>query len=264
MVGVAVGAWLTAVVPTYYGPVVAALAAFCVCAAGNCHNDLRDIAIDRINRPGRVLVRDAVSTRTAALLAALLYLAGLVLGLAVNRWVFGMVLTAVVLMVLYNVWAKRVPLLGNVIISALGGMLFITGGLAVDPQLAFILPGPLVPAVLAFGYHLVREMVKDVQDIEGDRAAGIRTFPQVVGIHRAMTVVLVLFLLFVLMSYVPVYERWYGSPYKVLAVYVVDLPLLALLIVVWGYPTPRLLSVASTALKAGMGIGLAAILWGAW
>ncbi|MEW5994430.1 MAG: digeranylgeranylglyceryl phosphate synthase, partial [Candidatus Zixiibacteriota bacterium] len=50
MVGVLVGAEMTWLHPEYYGPIVAALAAFLICAGGNIVNDVADIAIDRINR----------------------------------------------------------------------------------------------------------------------------------------------------------------------------------------------------------------------
>ena len=65
MIAVGVGAYMTVPSPVYYGPLVTALAVFFVCAAGNIFNDIVDIEIDRINRPHRVLVRGALTTRQA-------------------------------------------------------------------------------------------------------------------------------------------------------------------------------------------------------
>ena len=259
-VGVWIGAYLTALTPTYYGPVVAGLAAFFVCAAGNIVNDLRDIESDRINHPDRVLVRGGLSVRYARNLAIGLNVVAVLMGLAVSWQLAVMAAATVGLLLLYNVSLKRVPLAGNALVALLAGLTFITGGLAVDPVLTFRLPGPLIACVYAFFLHLVREIVKDVQDIEGDRRLGITTLPQIIGASKSLLLALGLFAVLVLLTLVPIAEGWFGRIYAVLAVYVVDLPLLALLILLWGYPTPRLLRIVSAALKIGMAIGLVALL----
>ncbi|RME19030.1 MAG: hypothetical protein D6800_14830, partial [Candidatus Zixiibacteriota bacterium] len=149
MVGVVVGAHLTTFEPRYFGPLVTALAAFLVCAGGNCHNDLRDLDSDRINHPERSLVTGAVSPKTARLLMGTSYGIALLFAWAVNLYVLAVVATAILLLTVYNLRGKRWPLVGNLIISSLAGLLFLAGGWATDPRLVFVLPGPLVPAVLA-------------------------------------------------------------------------------------------------------------------
>ena len=90
------------------------------------------------------------------------------------------------LLVAYNLYLKKVPLVGNVAVALLAGMTFITGGLAYDPVFTFRLPGPLIPATFAFFFHLVREIVKDVQDIDGDSRLGVKSLPMVVGVSRSL------------------------------------------------------------------------------
>lgn len=260
MVGVYIGAFMTWTHPAYYNPLVAALAAFFVCAAGNVLNDLADIEIDRINRPDRVLVKGTITISHARWLTVIFSLLAVILALAVNTAVLIVVLVALGLLVVYNFRLKKVPLLGNIIIAMLSALTFLTGGWAINHQWVLQLPGPLIPAVFAFFFHLVREIVKDVEDIEGDAHAGVETLPQVIGISRALMTALGLFFILVILTYIPILTGWFGRTYEIITVYMVDLPLLLILILIWGYPSPKMLRIGSYALKAGMALGLVALL----
>ncbi|HWR81902.1 MAG TPA: geranylgeranylglycerol-phosphate geranylgeranyltransferase [Candidatus Deferrimicrobium sp.] len=259
-VGVVVGAEMTWSRLTLWGPAAAAIAAFLICAAGNVVNDLRDVEIDRVNRPDRVLVRQTLSRRYAIALAVVADFVAVLLALLINLFVATTAVMVIAALLWYNMRLKRIPVAGNMIIAGLGGLTFITGGLAVDPAVALYLPGPIVPAVFAFLFHLVREVIKDIQDVEGDSHTGVRTLPQVIGVQKSLSVALSLFLILVLLTYVPIIAGWYGSYYKIITVYCVDLPLLLLLILLWGFPTPVMLKVTSLSLKAGMALGILALL----
>ncbi|MGD8922810.1 MAG: UbiA family prenyltransferase, partial [Candidatus Zixiibacteriota bacterium] len=117
MAAVWVGAYLTWLDPVYYGPLVAGFAAFLVCAAGNVINDIVDIDIDRVNRPDRVLVRGDVSIPYARNLAILSGVIAIICGVAVNIEVTIAVVAAMVLLLLYNLWLKRVRVAGNFVIA---------------------------------------------------------------------------------------------------------------------------------------------------
>ncbi|MCP4683909.1 MAG: UbiA family prenyltransferase [bacterium] len=258
-VGVAIGAWMTWFTPVYFGPTVAAIAAFCVCAAGNVVNDLRDVEVDRINRPKRVLVRGALSPAFARNLAIGLNLVAVLLAVSVSWWLAVVALITILLLLAYNMTLKKIPLAGNVVVALTAGLTFLTGGIAVDPYLAFRLPGPIIPMAFAFFFHLVREIVKDVQDIEGDRRSGVRTLPQIIGVSASLLTALGLFVVLTVLTCMPIFFGWFGDTYKVIAVYVVDLPLLALLIFLWGNPSSRMLAASSAFLKIGMTLGVVAL-----
>jgi len=261
--GVVIGAWMTWFEPRILPTMLASIATFCVCAAGNVINDMRDIEIDRRNRPDRVLVTGQVSTTAALKLAIALQAVALVCAAVVDPvMVLGIVILASGLVQFYNFRLKRIPVVGNLVIATLGALTFITGGYAVNPDMVWVLPGPAIPAVFAFLLHLSREIIKDAEDIEGDFAEGIRTLPQLIGVQRSVAVVLVLSLVLVICTYVPVLYDWLNEIYKVIAVYIVGLPLLAVLIFVWGNPTGRMLRVASTALKVAMALGAVALVLG--
>ena len=82
--GVWIGAHLTWIVPAYYGPMVASIAAFLICAAGNAMNDLVDVEVDRTNHPQRVLVKERLSPKYARNLAVGLNAAALLMALAIS------------------------------------------------------------------------------------------------------------------------------------------------------------------------------------
>ena len=257
---VLIGAYFTWTSPVYYAPVMSAIAAFLVCAAGNVVNDIVDIDVDLINQPKRVLPAGDISKVAATKLAIALTILAVFVAMAINWLVMGAVVLAIILLTLYNLKAKRIPILGNLIIALLGALTFLTGGLAVDKLLTFTLPGPLIPALFAFFFHLAREILKDVEDIEGDRRVGIRTFPQVVGESKAVLTVLVVFFIMVVLTFIPVFAGWFGRAYEIITIYIIDLPLLLFLIFIWGNPNRRMLRMGSIGLKAGMLLGIVALI----
>jgi geranylgeranylglycerol-phosphate geranylgeranyltransferase len=257
--GVIVGARMAWTFPVYYGPALTAMAAFLVCAAGNSLNDLSDIEIDRVSHPERVLVRGELTTQYALILSLVLNALAIVLALAVNLEVTAIIVVAIALLVLYNRWLKRWLLVGNLAVALLAALTFMAGGFAVDSVLALTLPGPLIPAVFALLFHLVREIVKDVQDMEGDQRAGYRSLPLVIGSSKSLIIALILFVILLVCILAPIWMGWFGRAYEVISVYIVGLPLLGLLVFLWGNPNPRMLRIASTGLKVGMVLGLAAL-----
>jgi geranylgeranylglycerol-phosphate geranylgeranyltransferase len=262
MVGVWIGAHLAQGGAEYYRPYMAGLATFLVCAFGNIINDLIDIESDRINRPRRVLVREALSPGFAVGLAVASSLLAILLSMTARWEIVTMVVVAIGLLVAYNFRLKRIPVLGNIVVAVLGGLTLITGGLAVAPSRVLEMPGALLPALMAVPFHMVREIVKDVEDIAGDRQAGVVTLPQLIGVRPALTVAGVLFMALVGLTLVPIWAGWFGRAYEIIAVYVIDIPLIGLLICLWLRPGQPLLAVTSLALKFGMLMGIVALLVG--
>ena len=261
-VGVWIGAYLTWKLPEYYGPTVVSIAAFLICAAGNVLNDLVDIRVDAVNRPQRVLVTGHISPRAARNATIGLNVVAAGLAAAVSWPVLLLGLVTMGLLAAYNLLLKRMPVTGNVAVALAAGLTFIAGGLAVDPRLAFHVPGALVGAMFAFLFHLVREIVKDVQDMEGDKAAGLSSLPLAVGAPRALMIALGLFTVLIVLTLVPIWRHWFGRAYELMTVYFVDLPLLLLLILAGSRPGARMLRVVSGGLKIGMALGLLALLVG--
>ena len=230
---------------------VAAVSAVLIAAGGNVLNDVFDIDIDAVNRANRPLPSGLISRSAARMLWATLSVAGVALGAAVSWRHFVLAMAAAALLYGYSARLKRVPVAGNAAISFLVGLAIVYGGLVgASPESA------LVGAAFAFLSTFAREVIKDVEDVEGDRSAGRRTIPIVYGARAARTVSSAALLLTVVLTPVPYLAMDYG-PLFLLLVLAADLVLLRC---IWLAPdAPREAAVASAWLKGGMLVGMAAL-----
>jgi geranylgeranylglycerol-phosphate geranylgeranyltransferase len=233
--------------------VFAALSAIALGAAGNTWNDIRDVAADRVNRPG---TRPLVTGQIARGSADLIVFGGSLLGVAFAGLVSGYqvlaALAALAVMVVYSPLLKPRPLVGNAAVAVVAGSPPFYGALAIGIPAAGV-----VPWVLAAWLHFVREVVKDVEDEPGDRAIGRRTLPIVVGRRPALVVAAGAGLLFVPASLVLPRSAAYGGAYFLIAL----LAQMAMLIAATWLLLGRVERV-SALLKGAMVIGLVALVAG--
>ena len=183
-------------------------AAVALAAAGNAHNDWTDADKDRLNRPDRPLPAGLLERSTLLLLIAVVLAVGLVALLfltSLHALVFG--LNALGL-ILYNHWGSRRPLIGNLVVGALVGSTVIFGALETG-----INDRVVVAAAFAAAATLARELVKDVQDMEGDRAAGARTFAVLAGGHITGRIVNLVLCLLVPATLLPFILLDFGGTY---------------------------------------------------
>ncbi len=169
------------------------------CAGGNTINDYFDYEIDSINRPGRPLPRGAMSRRTALYYALFLFAVGLFLAALINVYALILAVVAYVTMFLYAWKLKPLPFIGNLAVAGLTGATPLYGAVAVGH---IGLAGTL--AVCAFLVNVAREVVKDIEDVEGDVAKGAKTLPILWGKRRAAYVGAAFAVLTVLASFLPV------------------------------------------------------------
>ena len=169
------------------------------CSAGNTINDYFDYEIDRINRPERPLPRGAMSRKTAFWYAMALFAIGLILASLINVQAFLLAVLAYTAMFLYAWKLKPLPFIGNIVVAALTGATPLYGAIAVGK---IGLAGYL--ALCAFLVNVAREVIKDIEDVEGDLAKGARTLPIVIGKKRAAYVGAFFAFLTVIASFLPV------------------------------------------------------------
>ena len=248
---VLIGAVAGGAVPPSPSVWLAVLAAALITGAGNAFNDLRDLEIDRINRPRRPLPSGRLTPRRAALVAAASAAAGL--GCAVGAGPVPGLIAAGTLagLWLYSARLKSTVLWGNLLVAFLAALAFPFGALA-----GGALGRSWIPAGFALLFHLGREIVKDIEDLEGDRSGGVRTLALAVGAPKARWTAVFVYALLTAGTVLPGCLGLYGWAYGA-----VVLPMDALLLVV----LVRLVSGArgtSRALRALMPLGLLAILAG--
>ncbi|NOZ74244.1 MAG: UbiA family prenyltransferase [FCB group bacterium] len=231
----------------------------CFNAGANALNDYWDVDIDRINRPERPLSRGLVSRRGARGTGILLLLLGSLA--AVNLPPVAIWLSlglALPLMVLYTPLFKGRPLIGNVVIAFILGLTFLFSGAAFQ-QLDVV----TIPAALAFGLTLVRELVKDMADVTGDRKVGVKTYPVVAGLTRAGRLAAGLSGLVGLGALGPLAGDVYGWGYGLVVIPGVCLPLVYILIRLLQKPTIPEAVQAARILKFSTIAGVLAIYLGA-
>jgi len=163
------------------------LAALLVAAGGYIINDYYDVKIDAINRPDRLVVGRLLGRRKAMLAHVLL--SGVGVGLAVlsgagkrQAVLIGLVtLGAALLLWGYSARFKRVALVGNISIGLL------TAALVLLPELQLLTGRKAVwlYALAAFFLTVVREIIKDIEDMRGDAQHDCRTLPLVWGVARS-------------------------------------------------------------------------------
>jgi 4-hydroxybenzoate polyprenyltransferase len=154
-----------------------------IAAAGYIINDYYDVKIDYINKPDRVVIGKTITRRYAILFHVVLSVAGIFAGLFLN-WRIGAINTfSVFLLWLYSNSLKRLPFVGNFVVAILTGLSVIM----VDVLYHANNPLIAVYASFAFFMTLIREIIKDMEDLKGDNSFGCKTLPIVLGIRKTKT-----------------------------------------------------------------------------
>jgi geranylgeranylglycerol-phosphate geranylgeranyltransferase len=240
-----------------YKIILAAFSASLTLAAGNIINDIKDINTDKVSHPERHLAAGKITVSQAKAEYVLLTFIALFLSIFINLPAFVIALSTTILLFLYSNHFKKVPILGNIIVSLLTGLVFIYGGVAVNNPI-----GAVIPAIFAFLINLIREVVKDMQDVEGDLNQGVMTFPGKFGFSSSKLLVAELTFILILFTLYPFVIHLYKIEFIILVMALVN-PLLVynLKILFKGHSSNNLKKISSI-LKLNMFIGLIAIFLG--
>jgi geranylgeranylglycerol-phosphate geranylgeranyltransferase len=236
---------------------IAALAASLVMASGNIINDIFDIEIDKINRPQRPLPSGKISSSIALVLYFIFLLLSLIFTWFINLPPFFIVAVTTLILYLYSKVFKGILLVGNIVVAFLTGLVFIYGGFVVDNPKAAI-----VPAIFAFLINLIREVVKDMEDVNGDRLIGVITFPIKFGFQKSKVLILVITIFLMLFTLYPFLTHLYKIEYFIIVMVIVNPILVYSMKLLFKNQTPGSLSKISNLLKLNMIFGLIAIYLG--
>ena len=192
----------------------------------NTLNDYFDYEIDKINRPDRAISSGLVLRNHALILSLFSLIVGVLIALRLNKdsqlLSIGVSLP---LIIAYNVKLKNYALIGNIIVSLILAMSFIYAGLVFEKTEPLI-----IPALLAFGLTLIREIVKDLADIKGDKSAGLMTFPIVYGKKKTIILCTILSLFLGIGSFIPFLTGYYNTFYGISLILMVEIPLAVVVI----------------------------------
>jgi 4-hydroxybenzoate polyprenyltransferase len=160
-----------------------------IAAAGYIINDYYDVKIDLINKPQRVVVGKSLPRRYALLLHTMLSVVGTLAGFVI-KWEIGVInFICAFLLWWYSNSLKRQPFIGNLCIALLTALsIFVVPFLYRDANIMYV----LIYGTFAFLAALLREIIKDIEDLKGDNTFGCRTLPIVWGLRRTKNVIYLL------------------------------------------------------------------------
>lgn len=251
------------------------LATLCIAASGNIINDLYDIEIDRINKPDKVLIGKSIRAKTANNLFIALNIIGVGIGFylsnAIGRPGFSALFIALsALLYLYASNFKKILIVGNILVSIIVAMSLIT--VAIYDLLPVITPENKATQSLVFGFVLkyaffaffinfIREIVKDLLDINGDKKGEINSLPIVFGRKRTVRIVFFLAAILIFLVLYYMYQELYDQ--KAITLYFlfgIVGPLLFFCIKSWDAEKKKEYRLLSSILKWVMFIGICSLL----
>ena len=264
----------------WYTLLLIGVATVLIAAGGYVVNDYFDVKIDRINRPDQLIVTRTVSREGAMHLSMALSGIGVVCGLAA-AWLLRSTTLGVVFVLVpgllwfYSSSYKRLFLIGNLTIALLSGLTPMLIALANIAQLrlryAAILPYTTLEhdlyawlggfALFAFLLTWIREVIKDMQDQQGDRELECHSMPVVWGeVWTKVFVTLLFVLTLALIGYLwwavlPFSHSWteLSTRYIVLGIVI---PMLGAIWLLWSAKIPSDYKTCQQVVKLTMLLGM--------
>jgi 4-hydroxybenzoate polyprenyltransferase len=211
-----------------------------IAAAGNIINDYFDLNIDLVNKPNKLVIDKTIKRRWAIIWHLVLSTVGVFIGfyldyLSHTYWIGLSTLLCVLLLFGYSASLKKKFLIGNILISALTAWVIIIVFLwynntfycsecdknTMDSLVRNFIKYSILYASFSFIISLIREVIKDMEDIEGDAKYGCKTMPIVWGMQASKVfvgvwIVVLIAVLTILQFYVMQFNWWLSIAYCVL------------------------------------------------
>ncbi|MBL3656862.1 geranylgeranylglycerol-phosphate geranylgeranyltransferase [Fulvivirga sediminis] len=176
-----------------YSLFLLSLSSVLIAAAGYIINDYYDVKIDLINKPERVVVGKTLKRRIAMISHTVLNFTGVSLGILLSYKIGLFNFVSAMLLWLYSNQLKRMPFIGNFVVALLTGLsIYIVGVLyyRVDELV-------ISYSLFAFAFTLIREIIKDMEDLKGDASFGCKTLPVVYGLRKTKIIIYTLCIIFI-------------------------------------------------------------------
>lgn len=177
------------------------LSTILIAGAGNIINDYFDIKVDRLNNR-KIIIGESIKRRSAIILHLLFSTIGIIIGFYL-AWKVGIIslgfinLFCVISLWYYSTNLKRKPISGNILIAALSALALIVVpiyDLIPEPGINIneIFIKIIYYSIFAFFFSFLREIIKDLEDYDGDKKSGMKTFAIAIGVERTKKVLKVL------------------------------------------------------------------------
>ena len=216
--GVVLGFWFSKNSLSIVDLALLSAGTFFTLAFGNVINDIKDINGDRLNHPKRALPSSKISIKEASIFAVFLAALSIGCGFLISPLHFYAILAPLILLTIYTLYLKAVPLVGNFLVSTLVSYTLFFGAMG-GGDIKII----IVPALLAFLLNFEREIIKDIEDENGDRKTGVKTTATLPKIVIHLIFIFLSFSYLALLTYPYIYG--YFGKFYLYASLIIILPL---------------------------------------
>ena len=172
-----------------------------IAAAGYVINDVYDVEIDKINKPERPLPSGKVKIKTAKTISFILFLVGTSLSILLNICAFIVAFLTAISLYYYAKNLKKDGVIGNIIVASTSSLSAFYGGLAYFEGSWIV--RVFIPTLYIFFFTLSREFIKGIEDIEGDKANGVKTLAISLGIRKTWIIAKIILLGLLIASPIP-------------------------------------------------------------
>jgi 4-hydroxybenzoate polyprenyltransferase len=213
-----------------------------VAAGGYVINDIQDVETDAINKPEKVIAGRLISIDNSWNYYLILTFTGICIGLFLMfrsqiKYIAYVQIISAGLLYFYSTTYKQMLLVGNIIVAALTSLSLALVYLT-EPDAPSIEPlKALVTGYVVFAFiiSLAREIIKDIQDVNGDKNSGARTFPIIAGIKtsKITACILLLFIFFALVAIQLSSHQWESMISFIYVIVFIQIPLILLLVSVF-------------------------------
>jgi len=192
-------------------------------------NDIYDIESDKINKPDKVYITTVISIKNGQFLYFLTSITGLILGLylSVNKnlnHLSGYFIVTVIILFVYTKILKKLPLIGNVIVALLVSLpIFLVyefdhSMISIKDIFDNLFLSIIIFFYLLFAFltTLIREIIKDLQDIKGDNKLKLKTLPIMIGKKRTINFLIFLSFLLQLLLLLVLIDSFKNDQYLIL------------------------------------------------
>jgi len=188
-------------------------------------NDFFDIEVDKVNAPDRPLPSGLISSSAAIVFTIIISLLGLVVSFFINKMAVLLYIIFWIIGFLYNWEFKEKGLLGNLFVSSSVAITIILGSIVVGNPWNI---ATVIFSMMLFVFNLGEEIAADAMDIEGDKKRNIKSIAILIGRKKALNISLLLFIMFIGLSFLPVILGIFGISYLVI------ISVTNILILFWG------------------------------
>jgi len=191
--------------------ILAAVILCLIVGGGNSLNDYFDYKIDKVNKPNRPIPSGKIKRKNALYFSLFLFFISISLSLLLRTTAIIIVSFVIIILIIYAKYSKCLSFYGNIIVATLVGLIFICAGFVLERMTATI----IILSICAALVTLSRELIKDIEDIKGDKQAGALTLPIQIGKVKTKSLAFIFIIPAIILSLYLYFSKFFSIFYLI-------------------------------------------------